>query len=546
MKASDLFVKALKNEGVEFIFGIPGEENLDFLNSLKNSNIKFILTRHEQAAGFMAATYGRLTGKPGVCLSTLGPGATNLVTSAAYAQLGSMPMIMITGQKPIKTSKQGKFQVIDTVDMMRPLTKFTHRIVNGNTIPAIVREAFRKAAEERPGATHIELPEDIASEDIGFKLFDIHSVLKPVADEDAIKQGVKLIIKSKLPLLLIGAGANRSNISEALTKFIAKTGIYFFNTQMGKGVIDERNPLFLGTAALSSDDFIHCAIEKADLIINVGHNVVEKPPFYMEKGGTKVIHIDYSSAEVAEVYFPQLEIIGNINNSLDMLSSSIIKQDHWDFSYYKKIKNEVDSHLSKYFEDNRFPILPQRIVKILRDIIPADGIVVLDNGMYKIWFARNYQAYQSNTLLLDNALASMGAGLPAAIATKLLSPDKKVIAVCGDGGFMMNSQELETAIRLNLNLVVLILRDNSYGMIKWEQERLGFENFGLDFTNPDFVEYAKSFGAEGHQISNTKMFIDQLKECLNCEGVHVIDIPVDYSLNHTILNQKIKEKTCTL
>jgi len=436
--------------------------------------------------------------------------------------------------------------VIDTVDMMRPLTKFTHRIVNGNTIPAIVREAFRKAAEERPGATHIELPEDIASEDIGFKLFDIHSVLKPVADEDAIKQGVKLIIKSKLPLLLIGAGANRSNISEALTKFIAKTGIYFFNTQMGKGVIDERNPLFLGTAALSSDDFIHCAIEKADLIINVGHNVVEKPPFYMEKGGTKVIHIDYSSAEVAEVYFPQLEIIGNINNSLDMLSSSIIKQDHWDFSYYKKIKNEVDSHLSKYFEDNRFPILPQRIVKILRDIIPADGIVVLDNGMYKIWFARNYQAYQSNTLLLDNALASMGAGLPAAIATKLLSPDKKVIAVCGDGGFMMNSQELETAIRLNLNLVVLILRDNSYGMIKWEQERLGFENFGLDFTNPDFVEYAKSFGAEGHQISNTKMFIDQLKECLNCEGVHVIDIPVDYSLNHTILNQKIKEKTCTL
>ncbi len=546
MKASDLFIKALENEGVEYIFGIPGEENLDFLNSLKNSKIKFILTRNEQSAGFMAATYGRLTGRPGVCLSTLGPGATNLVTAAAFAQLGAMPMVMITGQKPIKKSKQGKFQVVDIVDMMRPLTKFTHRIVNGNNVPSIVREAFRKAAEERPGAAHIEFPEDIAIENVDSKIFDIHPILKPTADENGIEQGADLIKKSKMPLLLFGAGTNRGAVSNALTQFIEKTGIYFFNTQMGKGVIDERHPLFLGTAALSSDDFVHCAIKKADLIINVGHDVVEKPPFYMGKGGTKVIHINYSSAEVADVYFPQLEIVGDITNTIKRLTDSLSKQPHWDFSYYYTIKKEVDSHLSKYFEDNRFPVLPQRIVKAVRDILPQDGIVTLDNGIYKIWFARNYNAYQPNTLLLDNALASMGAGLPAAVAAKTVYPNKKVIAVCGDGGFMMNSQELETAMRLNLNLVVVILNDHSYGMIKWEQERLGFENFGLDFTNPDFVKYAESYGASGYRISRTEELNAKLDEYLNTAGVHIIDIPVDYSLNHTILNKRIKERTSTL
>jgi len=546
MKASDLFVKALENESVEYIFGIPGEENLDFLNSLKNSKIKLILTRHEQSAGFMAATYGRLTGRLGVCLSTLGPGATNLVTAAAFAQLGAMPMVMITGQKPIKKSKQGKFQVVDIVDMMRPLTKFTHRIVNGNNIPSIVREAFRKASEERPGAAHIELPEDIATEDVESEIFNVHQYSKPIADENGIKQASDMIKKSKMPLLLIGAGANRGTASNALKQFIEKTGIYFFNTQMGKGVIDERHPLFLGTAALSSDDFIHCAIEKADLIINVGHDVVEKPPFYMEKGGTKVIHINYSSAEVADVYFPQLEIVGDIANTIKRLAELLSKQPPWDFSYYSTIKKEVDSHLSKYFEDNRFPVLPQRIVKAVRDILPPDGIVTLDNGIYKIWFARNYKAYQPNTLLLDNALASMGAGLPAAIAAKIVYPDKKVLAVCGDGGFMMNSQELETAKRLNLNLVVLILNDSAYGMIKWEQERLGFENFGLDFSNPDFVKYAESYGAMGHRISKTEELNLKIEECLNSEGIHIIDIPVDYSLNHTILNKKLKEKTSTL
>ena len=546
MKSSDLFVKALANEGVKYIFGIPGEENLDLLDSLKDSNIELILTRHEQGAGFMAATYGRLTGEPGVCLSTLGPGATNLVTPAAYAQLGAMPMVMITGQKPIKKSKQGKFQIVDIVDMMRPLTKFTHQIVNGNNIPSVIREAFRLAMEERPGAVHIELPEDIAAEQVNYRLLNVHQIRRPVADETAIAKAKEMIKNSKMPLLLIGAGANRKRTSKALTKLINKTGIPFFNTQMGKGVVDERHPLFLGTAALSSKDFVHCAIEHADLIINVGHDTIEKPPFFMEEGGTKVIHINFFPAVVDDVYFPQLEVLGDISSSIESLTSQLERESHWDFSYYIKIKQEVDTHLSKYFKDNRFPVLPQRIVKVVRDIMPEDGIVTLDNGVYKIWFARNYKCYKPNTLLLDNALATMGAGLPSAIAAKIIYPNRKVISVNGDGGFMMNSQEIETAVRLNIDLTIIILNDSAYGMIKWKQQDMGFDDFGLDYTNPDFVKYAESFGACGHRINKTEELPILLNECFTEGGVHLIDIPVDYSLNNTILNKKIQQKLANL
>ncbi len=546
MKASDLFIKALENEGVEYIFGIPGEENLDFLDSLKDSKIKLILTRHEQGAGFMAATYGRLTGKPGVCLSTLGPGATNLTTPAAYAQLGGMPMMMITGQKPIKKSKQGRFQIVDIVDLFRPITKYTRQIVNGNQIPEMVREAFRVAMEERPGAVHLELPEDIAAEDSDERIFDVVGFRRPDADEEAIREAAKMIENAKMPLLLIGAGANRKRTSKALTNFIEQTGTPFFNTQMGKGVVDERHSYYLGTAALSKNDFIHSAINKADLIINVGHDVIEKPPFFMEIGGTKVIHINFSPAQVDEVYFPQLNVVGDIATSIDHILSHINDMSNWDLSYYKRVKEEVESHLSRYSLDDRFPVLPQRLVHIIREELPDDGIVTLDNGVYKIWFARNYNGYQPNTLLLDNALASMGAGLPSAMCAKLLYPNKKVISVNGDGGFMMNSQELETAIRMKLNLVVIILNDSAYGMIKWKQEGMGFENFGLDYENPDFIKYAESFGAIGHRPTSDEDFRNILTKCLDMKGVHVIDLQVDYSLNHSILNVLLKEKTSLL
>jgi len=546
MKASDLFIKALENEGVEYVFGIPGEENLDFLNSLKNSKIKLILTRHEQGAGFMAATVGRLTGNPGVCLATLGPGATNLVTPAAYANLGAMPMLMITGQKPIKKSKQGRFQIIDTIDMMRPITKYSKQIVNGNSIPSMTREAFRIAQEERPGAVHLELPEDIAAEDCEERLFEVVGYRRPDADDQAITKATQMIKEAKMPLILIGAGANRKRTSEALRKLVETTQIPYFTTQMGKGVIDARHPQCLGTAALSDNDFLHCAISQADLIINIGHDVIEKPPFFMT-GRQKVIHINFFPAHVDDVYFPQLIVVGDIATSVEHLARHLKEKNaNWDFSYFDRIRENVKEHLSKYFEDNRFPILPQRVVYIVRKHTPEDGIVTLDNGVYKIWFARSYRCYHPNTLLLDNALATMGAGLPSAIAAKMIKPDKKVIAVCGDGGFMMNSQELETAVRLDLDLTVIILNDGGYGMIKWKQEGMGFDNFGLDYNNPDFVKYAESYGAIGYRPNSVAGFADILEKTLNTRGVHVIDLSVDYSLNHSILNVLLKEKICIL
>ncbi len=543
MKASDLFVKALEAEGVAYIFGIPGEENLDMLNSLKDSSIKLILTRHEQAAGFMAATYGRLTGEPGVCLSTLGPGATNFVTAAAYAQLGAMPMLMITGQKPIKTSKQGQFQIVDIVDMMRPLTQYTQQIVSGDNIPPRIREAFRVAKEERPGAVHLEFPEDIADEQTDARPIPQSLTRRPCAEGKAIKRAVDMIEEAKHPLLLVGAGANRKSTARMLHQFIEKTGIPFISTQMGKGVVDERNPLFLGNAALSANDFIHRAIDAADLIINVGHDVVEKPPFFMEQDGVQVIHINFSSAEVDPVYFPQLEIVGDIANSIWQIKERILPQGAWDFAYFLKVKEHCEAHIAEHVDDPRFPVHPARLVADVRQVMPSHGIIALDNGMYKIWFARNYKAHEPNTALLDNALATMGAGLPSAMAAKIVFPDRKVMAVCGDGGFMMNSQELETAVRLGMDLVVLILRDDAYGMIKWKQAGMGFDNFGLDLGNPDFVKYAESYGAIGHRVEKTEDLASLLDTCLNSKGVHLIDCLIDYSENDQILNREIAERS---
>ena len=543
MKASDLVIKALESEGIEYIFGVPGEENLDILNSLMDSSIKLILTRHEQAAGFMAATYGRLTGKAGVCLSTLGPGATNLVTAAAYSQLGAMPMMMLTGQKPIKTSKQGQFQIIDVVDLMRSVTKYTSQIVGADMIPTQVREAIRLAEEERPGATHLELPEDIASDLTDAPIIEKSAFRRPIAEEKAVNAAVAMIEQAKHPLILIGAGANRKTTSKMLRRFVDKTGMPFFSTQMGKGVLDERDPLFLGNAALSSGDFLHRAIEHADLIINVGHDVVEKPPFIMEKSGFKVIHVNHTTSSVDPVYFPQQSVVGDIANCVWQLCEAIEVQDNWDFSYFLKIREHVEEHLSEGTSDSRFPMYPQRIVADIRKVVPPNGIIALDNGVYKIWFARNYKAYQANTVLLDNALSSMGAGLPSAMAANIVYPDRKVIAICGDGGFMMNSQELETAVRLKLNITVVILRDDAYGMIKWKQENMGFENFGLDYGNPDFVKYAGSYGAQGHRVESSDALVPLLESCLATQGVHVVDVAIDYSDNDKILNREIKEKS---
>jgi acetolactate synthase-1/2/3 large subunit len=547
MKASDLFIQCLEEEGVEYIFGVPGEENLDMLDSLSRSEkIKLILTRHEQGAGFMAATYGRHTGKTGVCMATLGPGATNLVTAAAYAQLGGMPILMVTGQKPIKKSKQGRFQILDVVDMMRPITKFTHQLASADNIPSRIREAIRLAEEEKPGATHIEFPEDVADEQTESRPIKPSLARRPSAEPKAVRAAVQMIEKARSPLLVIGAGANRKMTGRMLLQFVEKTGIPFLTTQLGKGVIDETHPRFLGCAALSSGDFVHRAVEDADLILNVGHDVIEKPPFFMKAGGAQVIHISTRTAEVDPVYFPQVEVIGDIANAIWQMKEDITPCASWSFDHMLAYRQAELKHTASIQCDERFPIYPPCLVREVRAAMPADGIICLDNGVYKIWFARNYPARQANTVLLDNALATMGAGLPSAMASAMVYPDRKVMAICGDGGFMMNSQELETAVRLGLNLTCLILNDGSYGMIRWKQANMGFKDWGLTYNNPDFVKYAEAYGAFGHRVESAAHLPLLLRRTLSQPGVHVVDCPVDYSDNDRILNREIKELSAAL
>ena len=538
-KGSDLLVAALENEGVECIFAIPGEENLDVLESLRRSRIKLVLTRHEQAAGFMAATYGRLTGRAGVCLTTLGPGALNLTTSAAYAHLGAMPMVMITGQKAIRSSRQARFQIVDIVATMRPLTKMATQIVSAQSIPTHVRDAFRVAQQERPGPVHLELPEDIAADSADAALVPPHPVDSPVAPLSAIERAAELIAGAKKPLVMLGAAASRPRLAEPLSAFVRRMGIPFFNTQMGKGAVNGGSNLYMGTAALSERDWVHEAIDQADLIISIGHDTVEKPPFFMGAQGPQVIHVGATPATVEQVYFPQTEIIGDVGAGLGLLADSLEGRLP-NAGALLGLREKILAQLADRAEEDRFPSTPQRLVHDVRSVMPPDGIVTLDNGMYKIWFARNYRTRVANTLLLDNALATMGAGLPSAIAACLLHPKRRVLTVCGDGGFMMNSQEMETAVRLGLNLVVVVLEDNAYGMIRWKQEIDGFADFGLRFGNPDFVAYAEAYGAKGARVSSASGFVTELEAAFTEGGVHLIVVPVDYSENIRVLVDELR------
>jgi acetolactate synthase-1/2/3 large subunit len=530
-KASDLLVTALENEGVKYIFAIPGEENLDVLESLRRSKIKLVLTRHEQAAGFMAATYGRLTGRAGVCLTTLGPGALNL---------GAMPMVMITGQKAIRSSRQARFQIVDIVATMRPLTKMATQIVSAQSIPTLVRDAFRVAQQERPGPVHLELPEDVAADEAAAEIVPPHVVELPVAPAAALERAAAMIMAAHRPLVMLGAAASRPHLAEPLSAFVRRCGIPFFNTQMGKGAVNAGSNLYMGTAALSERDWVHEAIDQADLIISIGHDTVEKPPFLMGHDGPQVIHVGATPATVEQVYFPQAEIVGDVGAGLAALADRL-EGKLPNGQALLGLREGILAHLAERSTEDRFPLTPQRIVHDVRQVIPPDGIVALDNGMYKIWFARNYRTSVANTLLLDNALATMGAGLPSAIAASLIHPDRRVLAVCGDGGFMMNSQELETAVRLKLNLVVLVLEDRAYGMIRWKQEVDAFPDFGLEFGNPDFVAYAKSYGAKGSRVGKASELSTMLEAAFEEGGVHLVVVPVDYSENMRVLVNELHQ-----
>jgi acetolactate synthase-1/2/3 large subunit len=541
MNGAELLVAGLENEGVQQIFGVPGEENLDLVEALRRSSIKLVLTRHEQPAAFMAATHGRLIGTPGVCLSTLGPGALNLATGAAYALLGAMPMIMITGQKGILSRKQAGFQVVDMVSTMTPLTKMARQIVSGRTIPALVRDAFRVAQQERPGPVHLELPEDIAAEAVAeIPLIPPHPIDPPVAPTEALDRAAALIRKAQAPLVMLGAAASRPRLAVLLSDFVKRLQIPFFNTQMGKGAVSGGSGLYMGTAALSERDYVHRAIDRADLIISIGHDTVEKPPFLMGPGGPTVLHIGYLPAIVEEVFSPQAEMVGDVGPSLAVLADRL-EGKLPNASALLPLREGILRHIAERADESRYPLTPQRIVHDVRQVMPEDGIVCLDNGMYKIWFARNYRTKVANTLLLDNALATMGAGLPSAIMAALLYPNRLVLAVCGDGGFMMNSQELETAVRLGVNLVVLVLQDNAYGMIRWKQAVDGFADFGMSFGNPDFVTYACAYGLKGSRVQGPNDLAPVLEAAFREGGIHLVSTPVDYSENMRVLVKELRK-----
>ncbi len=541
MTSSDIFVKILEQKGIEYCFALPGEENLDFLEALRKSNIKLIVTRHEQSAAFMAATYGRLTGKPGVCLATLGPGALNLVTGVAYAQLGGMPLIAITGQKALLENWQAQFQIVDIVGVMRPITKWTESVATPRSMSKVAHNAITIASEERPGAVHVEIPEDIA----GTEFEDTHDIetlpnRRPVADEKAIRQAAEIIKQAKRPIIIVSSGGNRKLVTNQLRALVHQTGLFVIGTQLGKGVLPDDDPQSLFSLGMHRRDYINKAIDDSDLIITVGYSTNEHPPYVWNKNkDKKILHIDFGPVKPDEFYLPVFQVVGDISHTLWALQEKLqgITFDTTPFAVLRELL--VQKHAQKA-DSSAFPLIPQRIVADVRSSMGREDIVTLDNGIYKLWFARQYRTFAPNTLLLDNTLATMGAGLPSAMTAKLLNPDKKVLAVCGDGGFMMNSQELITCVKENIPVVVLIVNDNAYGFIDWKQKNMGLPSFGMNLANPDFVKYAESYGALGLRVTSADDLTVKLAEAFASGRPTVIDCPIDYSENITVFNEELK------
>ena len=551
-KASDLFVKCLEEEGVEYVFAVPGEENLDLLESLRTSSVKVIVNRHEQSAAFMAATYGRLTGKVGVCMSTLGPGATNLVTGIAHAELGGMPLLAITGQKGIRENFQANFQVLDIVGMMKPLTQHAVQLKSPRSIPKEIRACFKIATTERQGACHIELPEDIAKETLNDKFVPqkSHRLRRTICDAKGVRIAAQKIRDAKNPIVIVSSRAQRNSVSRAIKEFCDASNLYVIHTQLGKGVLgdDHKNSLF--AFGIHKKDHVNCVVERADLIITVGYSTVEHPPSVWNRELDKeILHIDFTPAEPDIYYDPSCELIGDIATSLDLLGSELGGANGDAFKHNGEYEERVKAELEKVLfvegaDDASFPLRPRRIISDVRSVMDDKDIVCLDNGIYKMWFSRHYRTYGIGTFLLDNTLATMGAGLPSAMAAKLVHPDKKVLAVCGDGGFMMNSQELETAVRLGLNVVVLIRNDHAYRFIKWKQKNHGFADFALDYGNPDFVKYAESYGATGFKVGSASELGEVLEKAFACKGPVLVECPIDYSENVKVCSGELDRLHC--
>ncbi|MGQ3686046.1 MAG: acetolactate synthase large subunit [Candidatus Loosdrechtia sp.] len=537
MKASDLFVKCLENEGVKYIFGIPGEENIDILDSLLGSRIQFITTRHEQGAAFMADVYGRLTGKAGVCLSTLGPGATNLVTGVADANMDRAPLVAITGQASLDRMHKESHQYMDTVGMFKPITKWNTLVHTADVIPEVVRKAFKLAQMEKPGATHIDFPEDVAKADIQEQPIPLKEKIPvPHPTPETLKIAAKLVSDARYPVILAGNGVLRAHAAAALTNFANKLHIPVATTFMGKGSIPEDSPLSLHAIGLQDTDYISCGFDQSDLIIAIGYDLVEHhPQHWNPQKNKKILHIDTTPGEVDAFYNADLEVIGKISETLNHLSNLIRLKDPENIVCL--LRNSVMKEHEIMHANCSFPLKPQKILCEIRQVLCPDDILLSDVGAHKLWVSRVYPVYRPNTCIISNGFASMGIALPGAIAAKLVYPERKVLAITGDGGFLMNSQEIETAVRLGVSFVTLIINDGGYGVIKSKQLNTVGRSAFVDFTNPDFVKYAESFGAKGYRVSSAHELKAVLQDAFTQQCPAVIDCPVDYSGNISLIKR---------
>ncbi len=547
MKASDLFVKCLEAEGVEYIFGLPGEENADIMISLEDSKIDFVLCRHEQAAAFMADVYGRLTGKAGVCLGTLGPGATNLITGVADGNMDRAPMVVLTGQADTRRLHKESHQAMDCVSMFRPVTKWNFSIVHRTNIPEVVRKAFKVAQAEKPGACHIELPEDIAKLELEAEPMKPRKVRRPGADHKAVVQALELIKAAKHPIILAGNGSLRKRAVKQLRDFAKRSGIGVVSTFMGKGVIPRNDPHCLFTMGLQSRDHITCEMEKADLVIAVGYDLVEYHPRFWNAGrDKKIIHIDFEPAEVEADYDVDVELVADIADSIWSLNEVLPDKPLFDVNRFKALREAMLADLNEFADDDTEGIIkPQKALCDVRDILGPQDILLSDVGAHKMWIGRYYQCDEPNTCLISNGFCTMGFALPGAMAAKMVFPDRRVLCINGDAGVLMNIQDLETAARRKLNIVVLIWEDHHYGLIKWKQENTFGRHSELNFTNPDWVKLAESFGCWGARVENSRDLKPTLEKAFQQEGPAVVVMPVDYSENSK-LTEKLGSITCKL
>lgn len=545
MNTAELLVQCLENEGVEYIFGVPGEENLAVLQALKNSSIQFITTRHEQGAAFMADVYGRLTGKAGVCLSTLGPGATNLMTGVADANLDRAPLVAITGQVGTDRMHIESHQYLDLVAMFSPVTKWNAQIVRPSITPEIVRKAFKLAQTEKPGAVHIDLPENIADMPVNGAPLRRDGREKSYASFHSLQQAAMAISQSINPLILVGNGAIRAHASEALTQFATALNIPVVNTFMGKGVLPYTHPLALWTFGLQQRDFINCGIERADLIIAVGYDLVEySPKKWNPEGDLPILHINSTPAEIDSSYIPRTEVVGDIADSLEEIWQRVNRNGRPE-PINVQLRDEIRADYQRYADDEGFPVKPQKLIYDLRQVLKPEDILISDVGAHKMWIARNYHCDRPNTCLISNGFASMGIAIPGGLAAKLVHPARQVIAATGDGGFMMNCQELETALRLGIAFVTIIFNDGGYGLIEWKQHNHYGESNFVHFTNPDFVKFAESMGLKGYRVESAEDLMPTLKEALAQTVPTVIDCPVDYREN-LFFSQQTRELTCSI